>query len=267
MSNHHRESVRPTALITGASGGIGYELAKLIAVDGHDLVLVSRNENRLKHVAEEFEGEYGTTASVLPMDLAYPHSPDDVFEAVANAGIEIDVLVNNAGFGINGAFHERPLAEQMEMIQLNVTSLVHLTGLFLPGMLERRHGRIMNVSSVAAFQPGPFMAIYYATKAFVLSFSEAIASELRDTGVAVTAVCPGPTTTDFQKRAGNEESKLNRDFMMMDAPTVARIAYDGLKKRKSLVITGARNKLLAVGGRFLPRSLVTNVARSLNEGR
>jgi short-subunit dehydrogenase len=145
--------------------------------------------------------------------------------------------------------------------------LVHLTGLFLPGMLARNRGKIVNVSSVAGFQPGPFMAIYYATKAFVTSFSEAIAAELDQTGVTVTAVCPGPTGTDFQKRAGNEDSKLNRGLMMMDAPTVARIAYDGVKKNKSLVITGARNKLLVFGGRLLPRSLVINMARSLNQHR
>lgn len=267
MSQDQIGTAGPTALVTGASGGIGYELARLLAQDGHNLILVSRNQTRLEKAAEDIENECGNRVAVLAKDLAAPESPVELFDAIRETRVEIDVLVNNAGFGINGAFHERPLQEQIEMVQLNTTSLVHLTGLFLPEMVARQRGKIVNISSIAGFQPGPFMAIYYATKAFVTSFSEAIAAELIDTGVTVTAVCPGPTVTDFQKRAGNEDSNLNRGYMMMDAPTVARIAYNGVKKNKTLVITGARNKLLVYGGRLLPRSVVINMTRSLNQHR
>ncbi|UCH83300.1 MAG: SDR family oxidoreductase, partial [Candidatus Latescibacterota bacterium] len=228
---------------------------------------VARSQDLLENAAETIEKESDTRVAVLAKDLAVSGSPAELHRAIVDTGVDIDVLVNNAGFGLNGAFHELPLQDQLQMVELNMTSLVHLTGLFLPGMVTRKRGRIVNVSSIAGFQPGPYMAIYYATKAFVTSFSEAIAVELRDTGVTVTAVCPGPTTTGFQKRAGNEDSNLNRSHMMMDAATVAQIAYDGVKKNKSLVITGARNKLLASSSRLLPRALLLNIARHLNQHR
>ncbi|UCG52427.1 MAG: SDR family oxidoreductase [Candidatus Latescibacterota bacterium] len=267
MDKTDANNMRRTALVTGASGGIGYELARLIAADGHDLVLVSRNETRLKEVAGELEEAFRVRTALLPKDLAVPDSPEQILAELEKASIEIDVLVNNAGFGTSGPFSQSPLSEQLEMIQLNVTSLVHLTGLLLPRMIERSRGKVVNVSSVAAFQPGPFMAVYYATKSFVLSFSEAIASELEGTGVTVTAVCPGPTVTDFQNRAGTADTNLFRNHMTMDAPAVARIAYEGVKKNKPVVITGAKNKFLAFGNRLVPRSLVVKIARSLNEHR
>lgn len=264
-----RRSIRPRnrVLITGASGGIGYELAKLFARDKHDLVLVSRNGDRLEEVARELKAAHGVRCAVFAGDLAAPGSPDALYAEINKSSIEIDILVNNAGFGSLGLFHKRPLQEQLEMIQLNVTSLAHLTRLFLPEMIARKHGRVVNVASIAAYQPGPFMAVYYATKAFVVSFSEAIANELHGTGVTVTAICPGPTTTGFGKRAGAEKSTLFHKGMTMDAATVARIGYDGMKKNKTIVITGGKNKLLALAGRLAPRSLTANIARSLNEPR
>ena len=267
MEERADKRLRNPVLITGASGGIGYELSRLFARDGHDLILVSRNEARLEEVAEEFGKSFGVRSLVLAKDLAVPGSPNELFEELERSSVEVDVLVNNAGFGILGAFHKSQLDEQLDMIQLDVTSLAHLTRLFLPGMVERGRGRVVNVASIAAFQAGPFMAVYYASKAFVVSFSEAIANELKGTGVTVTAICPGPTVTDFQKRAGVEDSTLFDEKMTMDAATVARIGYDGIKKNKTLVITGVKNNVLAFGNRFVPRSLATRLARSLNEPR
>lgn len=262
-----RRGANSRVLITGASGGIGYELAKLFARDKHDLVLVSRNGDKLEEVAREIKATYGVRCAVFAGDLAVPGSPDALYAEIQKTSIEVEVLVNNAGFGALGAFHELPLEEQLEMIQLNVASLAHLTRLFLPQMVHRGKGRIVNVASIAAYQPGPFMAVYYATKAFVVSFSEAIANELRGTGVTVTAICPGPTTTGFGARAGAGKSTLFHKGMTMDAATVARIGYEGMKKNKTIVITGRKNKILALAGRLAPRSLTVRVARSLNEPR
>jgi len=254
-------------LITGASGGIGYELAKLFARDKHDLVLVSRNGDKLEQIARELKAAHGVRCAVFAGDLAVPGSPDGLYAEIKKSSIDIDVLVNNAGFGALGLFHKRPLHEQLEMIQLNVTSLAHLTHLFLPQMIARKHGRIVNIASIAAYQPGPFMAVYYATKAFVVSFTEAIANELHGTGVTVTAICPGPTTTGFGKRAGADRSGLFGKGMTMSPAVVALIGYEGMKKNKTIVITGGKNKLLALGGRLAPRSLSANITRSLNEPR
>lgn len=260
-------SAKERVLVTGASGGIGYELAKLFARDGHDLVLVARNGSKLQQIARELKAAHHVHCIVLEGDLSVPGSPDALFQEVKKASAEVGILVNNAGFGSLGPFHKRPLAEQLQMIQLNVTSLAHLTRLFLPEMIARKRGRIVNIASIAAYQPGPFMAVYYATKAFVVSFSEAIANELHGTGVRVTTICPGPTTTNFGKRAGAENSSLFRKGMTMDAATVARIGYEGMKRNKTIVVTGWKNKFLASAGRLAPRSLTANIARTLNEPR
>ena len=264
------EGARSTServLITGASGGIGYELAKLFARDGHHLVLVSRDGSKLQEVARELKAAHHIHCIVFEGDLSVPGSPDALFEEVKRASADVGILVNNAGFGSLGPFHKLPLENQLRMIQLNVTSLAHLTHLFLPQMIARKRGRIVNIASIAAYQPGPFMAVYYATKAFVVSFSEAIANELHGTGVRVTAICPGPTTTNFGKRAGAEGSALFSKAMTMDAVTVARVGYEGMKKNKTVVVVGWKNKLLAATGRIAPRSLTANVARTLNEPR
>ncbi len=265
--NDSKENTAGTVLVTGASIGLGYELAKLFARDGHDLVLIARNKEKLDSVAAELTSEFGVESRVIVKDLSNPGAPGEIFQELKDAGVDVRFLINNAGFGSLGHFYERPLEEQLGMIQVNVTTLAHLTRLFLPNMVENKNGHVVNIASVAAYQPGPFMAVYYASKAFVVSFSEAVANELKGTGVYVTVVNPGPTLTEFHKRAGVESSTLFSRRMTMDAPTVARIAYKGIKNKKTVVTTGAKNKLLIFSNRLAPRSVVTNVARSLNEPR
>jgi len=258
---------KKTALITGASGGIGFELAKLFAADGYDLVLVARTRETLQKLAEELSARYGVRAEVLPKDLALPGAPEEIHRQLGQSGVAVDILVNNAGFGTFGFFAETPPASTMEMLQVNMTALTHLTRLFVEDMRSKKFGRILNVASTAAFQPGPLMAVYYATKAYVLSFSEALANELRGTGVSVTVLCPGPTHTGFQKRAHMEGSPLTSggNLPVMDAATVARIGYRGLMKGKTIVIPGFVNRLLVFSVRFGPRSVVTSIARRLQE--
>jgi len=251
-----------TALVTGASAGIGYELSRVFAREGYRLVLVARSEGRLREVAEELQGANGATVKVVAKDLCLPSAPDELFAELQRDSIAIDVLVNNAGFGTYGPFAQSDLTSQLDMIKLNVLSLTHLARLFLPGMIERRTGHIMNVASTAAFQPGPLMAVYYATKAYVLSFSEAISNELEGSGVTVSALCPGPTISEFQKRAQLEGVRLVKGAMM-DAATVAEAGYQGMIRNKRLVIPGWKNRFLAFSVGFIPRSVVLRVARKL----
>ena len=204
------ETDAKTALITGASGGIGYELAKLFARDHHNLVLVARSSAKLAHFAGELERQFGISAKPIALDLVAAPAPQFLFDQLGREGISIDILVNNAGYGVLGEFAGVPLEESLGQIQLNVTALTQLTRLFLGSMLERHSGRILNVASTAGFQPGPRMAVYYATKAYVISFSEALANELSGTGVTVTCFCPGATDTGFQGRAGTENTMLFR---------------------------------------------------------
>jgi len=255
-----------TALITGASGGIGYDLAKEFASHGYNVVLVARSKEKLEQLAQELRTTYGIQATVLTQDLGAPAAPQQIFDQLTQAGITVDVLVNNAGFASYGFFHEADTQKELDMIQLNVMALVYLTRLFLPGMVARRSGKILNVASTAAFQPGPLMAVYYATKAFVLSFSEAIANELKDSGVTVTALCPGPTESGFQARAAMEDSKLVQSGLM-DSMTVAQAGYEGLMQGKTVVIPGLFNKVGAVAPRFVPRKMVTQVVRNMQERR
>ena len=252
-----------TALITGASGGIGYELAKLFAHDQYNLVLVARNAARLGQIEDELQRQFGVSVKPVALDLTAVPAPQFLFDQLQREGIAIDILVNNAGYGALGDFAEIPLAESLGQIQLNVTALTQLTRLFLGPMLERRSGRIMNVASTAGFQPGPRMAVYYATKAYVISFSEALANELSGTGVTVTCLCPGVTDTGFQSRAGTENTMLFKKIRPMDAKTVARDGYHGVMAGKTLVISGFRNWLIAESVRFGPRKLVTAVSRRI----
>lgn len=259
--------VGDTALITGASGGIGYELAKLFARDGYRLVLVARNRERLEAVAQELRRLGCPEARVMAADLAQPGSPGALLAAVAAAGIEIDVLVNNAGFGGWGAFASTDLTTELEMIQVNITTLTYLTKALLGPMLARGRGRVLNVASTAAFQPGPFVAVYYASKAYVLSLSEAIAEETRGTGITVTTLCPGPTATGFAQRAGLGAMGSFRRGVVMSAARVAEIGYAGLLRGDRVVVTGAVNRTLVQLLRVAPRTLVTRMGRRLHAGR
>ena len=251
------------ALVTGASSGIGLELAKLLARDGHDLVLVARREPELRGIAGELARAHGVKAHVVAADLAKPDVPARVAQAVRDAGVEVGVLVNNAGFGIHGSFARQAMAKQLEMVQVNVAALTALTGLFLPGMLERRFGRILSVASTASFQPGPRMAVYYATKAYVLSLSVALSVETEGTGVSVTALCPGPTASGFQEVAGMKESRLVRLGMMAAAP-VALAGYRGMLRGKTIVIPGVRNRALALATRLGPQRLIAKIVEQMH---
>jgi uncharacterized protein len=254
-----------TALITGASAGLGYEFAQLFARDKCNLVLVARSGPKLSELADQLRQQHGIAVKTIPLDMGLPQASQTLFEETQRAGIDVDILVNNAGYGISGKFPDIPLEESYGQIQLNVTALTLLTRLYLGPMLERRAGKIMNLASTAAFQPGPLMAVYYATKAYVLSFSEAIADELRNTGVTVTCFCPGATLTEFQKRAQTENSRLFKQLSPMDAKTVAEQGYRALQAGKTLAIAGLRNWLVAESVRFAPRKWVTAISRWVAE--
>jgi len=252
-----------TALITGASGGIGYELAKLFAHDHYNLVLVARSGGKLTQFADELQRQFGISAKPIALDLTAAPAPQFLFDQLHREEIPIDVLVNNAGYGVLGEFAKMPLEESLGQIHLNVTTLTHLTKIFLSPMLERHSGKILNVASTAGFLPGPRMAVYYATKAYVISFSEALANELQGSGITVTCLCPGATDTGFAKRAGNDETRLFKQLRPMDAKRVAQDGYRGLMAGKTLVISGFRNWLIAESVRFSPRKLVTAVSRKI----
>ncbi len=221
--------MKKTAVVTGASAGLGAELARFFAADGHDVVLIARRRDKLEELAADIEKTHGTKAHVLPADLTNPAAPPEIAAELASRGIEVEFLVNNAGFGTNGAFAELDEKREMEMVQVNVSALVHLTRLILPSMIARKSGRILNIGSTAGFQPGPFMTVYYATKAFVNSFTEGLAFELRGTGVTATVSCPGATATEFAQVAGNDKSKLFQGGAM-GAREVAEHAYRAMMR-------------------------------------
>ncbi|MEH2202685.1 MAG: SDR family oxidoreductase [Nostoc sp.] len=265
MNQTYGSRQKRTALITGAASGIGYQLTQIFARHNYNLVLVDKNEQKLIEIVDEFPQKFGIFVKIFVKDLSIPTSPEEIFTELQQASIKIDVLVNNAGFGTYGAFSETDLSTELKMLQVNMVSLTHLTKLFLKDMVEQNYGKILNVASAAAFQPGPLMAVYFATKAYVLSFSEAIANELEGTGVNVTVLCPGPTASEFQQNAAMEDSKIANVNRMMDTETVARIGYRGLMKNKTVVVPGMRNKILTESVRFTPRNLVTKVVRSMHE--
>jgi uncharacterized protein len=252
-----------TVLVTGASSGIGWELARFFAADGSDLVLVARRQVELERLAAELSGQHGVQVYVLPADLADPAAPAALADDLATRGLSIDVLVNNAGFGAEGPFGVLPLSRQLDMVQVNVTALTQLTGLLLPPMLARRRGGVLNVGSTAGFQPGPYMAIYYATKAYVLSFTEALAEELSGTGLTATCLAPGPTSTEFFAAASMEHTRLVA-LGTMDARSVAQAGYRGFRAGRRLVVPGIPNKLGVLSVRFAPRRLVTKITAWLN---
>jgi hypothetical protein len=253
---------KQTALITGASSGIGLELARRFASRGFDLVLSARSAGKLEALAAELAREHGVKASVATADLSDPAAPLRLHERATAGGAAVDVLVNNAGFGLRGDFAELPLGRQLEMVQVNVAALTNLSRLFVPGMIARRRGRVLNVASTAAFQPGPGMAVYYATKSYVLSFSEALSEELAGTGVTVTCLCPGATATGFAAAADMEKSLLFR-LGAMSAEEVARVGCDAALRGRRLVVPGLRNKLGAASIRISPRGLVLKLVKRL----
>ncbi len=248
-----------TALITGASSGIGMELAKIHASKGDKLVLVARNIDRLNELKSALETEFAVTVYNIQKDLSLMNAPLEVYEEVKSQDIQVDYLINNAGFGDMGYFAETSWEKENKMIQLNINALTFLTKLFLKDMIIRKSGKIMNVASTAAFQPGPMMAVYFATKAYVLHFSEAIQAEVRKYGVSVTALCPGPTKSGFQAAADVKGNKLFNS-KNPDSEEVAIYAYNAMMKGKAVAIHGFKNYLLANSVRFAPRNWVVNIA-------
>ena len=254
-------TAKGTALVTGASSGIGAALAQLCAADGYNLILVARREDRLVQLAATLAGTHGIQARVVAADLADPDAPEAIF--AQTRGEPIEILINNAGFGLHGPFRQTDWDAESRLLQVNVAALVHLTKLFLPDMAGRHSGRILNVASTAAFVPGPFMAMYYASKAFVVSFSLAVANELKGTGVTVTVLCPGPTRTEFGEAAGLGGTNLFRGATM-SAEDAAREGYAAMMAGKTEWIAGARNRWMIRGTRLAPRTMLAAIARRLN---
>ncbi len=254
-----------TALITGSSGGIGYELALQFAQDGYQLILVARNREKLEVLAKKITETHHVEVMVFDTDLSEHSAPLQLYEAITSLNIQVDVLVNNAGFGMYGPFQHTDAVREISMIDLNVRTLTQLTKLFLPEMLQRKSGGILNVASTAAFQPGPMMAVYCATKAYVLSFTEALANEVRGSGVTVCALCPGGTKTDFAARSAvgfDRPIHFERaENMMMQASEVAIIALNGFKKGQRVIIPGGVNRVLSLLPRILPRDWTTHMMR------
>ncbi len=248
--------MKNTAVITGASGGLGREFARLFAKDGYNLILAARNGEKLQKLKEETEKEYGVTAEIFICDLSETEAPEKLFAFCEEKQAEIAALVNNAGFGDFGEFYRSDLTKQTEMVQVNDMALMRLTRLILPQMIARKSGKILNVASVAAFAPGPLMSVYYATKAFVLSFTEALAVETKPYNVSITALCPGPTKTGFESAAALEKSGLFKNLKNADAAKTAAFGYKKMNKGKVIAVHGAGNRFLVRMMKFAPRALV-----------
>ena len=254
-------------LITGASSGIGYELAKVFAKQKHNLILVARNSEKLERLSAELEAKYAIKAEVIPADLSLVGAAHQLFYAVQKRGLAVETLVNNAGLGDHGTFLSADLKRQMEMIQVNIVALTELTKLFLPAMTESKSGRILNVASTAAFQPGPLMSVYYATKAYVLFFSEGLAEELKNTGVTVTTLCPGPTTSGFQEAANMKNVALMTTLKLPSSEDVAIYGYKALMRGKAVAVHGSVNHLMASTVGLMPRAWARKLVMKLQEKR
>jgi short-subunit dehydrogenase len=255
--------MKNTALITGASNGIGLELAKIHASKGGDLVLVARNKSKLDELKTELEKQFGVSVYTIGKDLSATHSAQEVYDLTKEKNITVDYLINNAGFGDFGMFSETDWDKEEKMINLNITALTLFTKLYLKDMVKRGSGKIMNVASTAAFQPGPTMSVYCATKAYVLSFTEAVGNEVNDKGITVTALCPGATATGFEAAGGLEGSKLFKDKNLPTAKEVAAYGYRAMLKGKSVAISGLMNYIMANSIRFIPRAMVIKVSRKM----
>lgn len=254
-----------TVLITGASSGIGKALAQQFASEGFDIVAVASNAAKLEAAAAELRAAHAVDVITIAKDLTLAEAPQELYEEIGSRGITIDILVNDAGVGQGGTFAESPLDKDIEIIRLNVEALTRLTKLFLKDMLLRDSGRILNVGSVAGFQPGPLLAVYHATKAFVNSFSEALAEELKDTKVSVTLLCPGPTDTAFFARAELEDSRIFESGMLMEPAEVAEIAYDALMNGERVVIPGMSNRVMTFTRRLMPLALQAKINKKFYE--
>ena len=258
-----RKGEGQTALVTGASMGIGVELARCFAADGYDLIVTARSAEALNKLSTEFSAKYKVRVAPIAADLGEIGAGAKLAAAIAQQGLAVDVVVNNAGYGIAGAYAGSDLAQQMGMIDLNIRALAELTQIYWPRMLANKHGGILNVASTAAFQPGPLMAVYYASKAFVLSFSEALWKEAEGTGVHVSCLCPGPTESNFRARAGTGQTRLKNLGTPMTSAAVARMGYRGFQKNRRVVVTGARNRMLATLAPFLPRKTLLGIVHNM----
>lgn len=254
------------ALITGGSSGIGYEFSKLFARDGYDLVLVALEEENLINAKKSLEELSSVSVKTIPHDLSRPGSAESLIELLQKKGVfDVDVLVNNAGFTVFGEFVETSAEKELAMMNLNMVTLTLLTKHFLKSMKKRNAGKILNISSTAAFQPGPLMAVYYASKSYVLSFTEAIAEEISETGITITALCPGPTASGFQKRGKMESSKLVKDKQLASPEKVAKVGYRALFSGKRVEIVGVRNKFFAQVARITPRKIATQFVYNIQK--
>ena len=254
-----------TALVTGASSGIGFEFAKILASKGVDLVLVARSREKMEALAQELIQKHKIKVHVCATDLSQAGAAEKVFKYCEDQSIVVDYLINNAGFGTFGLFQDSNWEKNEDMIQVNIMALTQLTHLVLPEMLQRKSGKIMNVASTAAFQPGPTMAVYYATKAFVLHFSEAIANEIENSGVTITALCPGPTQSEFQAVADLQESKMVKGRKLVSSAEVAAFGIEAMMKGKTVVIQGFVNAVFANLVRFIPRKAVVKITRWIQD--
>ena len=254
-----------TTLITGASSGIGLHLAREFAAHGHPLVLVAPVKSELEAIAIDLASAHAVNVRVIAKNLEHPESAEEIFDELAGAKIPVDILVNNAGHGYRGKAWEIPLEQDLSMLRLNIEAPLRLTKLFLPPMLQRGHGRILNTASVAGFEPGPLFAVYHATKAFLRSWSEAIAVELEETPITVTALCPGPTDTDFFPKAGMINTRAFQEANVMAPQDVAEAGYEGLMKGELFVVPGAMNKALVAARRVLPESAQAKVNKRFYE--
>jgi uncharacterized protein len=259
----HNLKYKKTALVTGAASGLGFEFSLLLAKDSYNLILVDIDATKLEYAKKRIQKTYDTNVQILVKDLSKANIAQEIFEHVEE--IPIDILINNAGFGLFGAFSDTKWQRESEMLNLHINTTTQLTKLILKGMVDRSNGKILNISSLAAFLPGPLMAIYYASKAYILSFSEAIANELKGTGVTVTALCPGQTKTSFQEVVSSTSCKNKKAFNMACPIEVAKYGYAAMLKGKTVAIPGRFNKFLATLSRFVPRKMTTSIVRKIQE--
>ncbi len=256
-----------TALITGASSGLGYDLASIFAENGYNVVLVARNEEKLLDLANQARQMFGVSAHVISKDISRPEAAMEIFKELESKDISIDVLVNNAGYGLLGPFGYSDPSQQVNMLGVNIMTPVRLTTLFLPAMLKKGSGRILNIASTAAFQPGPFMAGYYASKAFLVSFTAGLAEEVRERGVTVSVLCPGPMATGFRARAGIKQPTLFAALADIDSRVAARSGFEGLMAGKGIIIPGILNKLGILTGRIVPMTLMARILGKVQKQR